>query len=516
MNTLDQELKQSYVDLLETYPAYAPFFRWYASAAQASVANLNAAKETTDVYQFMLDRWATRSHAVMRVLPEGSEVHAGFLEHLAISSAFVAATMERLYDGDADDPDWILTPSSIVETASGALTSTDNPIQDVIGANKWSTASKNRPAKIERGDLIHLLPGEYHHFRNTHTYDENGTDPTTRIVAPDRATILANPVGGSQTHYVEWDGGWMFENLDFVGDDLAAEFSENPASARWDGSHPGFRDLTWINCTIQGNWNAETMPDKPDSASKWGILNYQMGKSATPSQPGWQWIGGTIEGIWTEHAAYFHNIQGDILFEDVKIRWCGRTAFQMANRVGEGPAGVGNLTFRDVEVEDVALQDGGGGSAFSFNGRHTGQILMERVKVFLGANPNLAAPRNKNITGALVIHAGGDTQDAPNGDVVVKDCHFQVGPAFAGEGSARRGNIQVRECRSFWLEGTTVHQLGDNPREALDIDSTVVVDKLYLDPSNDIVGECIFDGTSYATYAEMLENIAGHPKVVIL
>jgi len=256
------------------------------------------------------------------------------------------------------------------------------------------------------------------------------------------------------------------------------------------------------------------MGSKPDGWSKWGVLNYQMGRSAL-DRPGYIWSGGEISGIWDEHAQYFHNIQGDILIENLESFWCGRTFFQMANRTGEGPAGVGDLTFRNINVQDVCLQDGGGGSAFSFNGRHTGTILLDSVSVYLGANPNLHSNRSKNITGALVIHAGSETNGLPNGDVIVQDCDFQVGPHFTGEGSARRGNIQVRECTSFSLLSSRVAQLGDNPREALDISPDLVTRTITLDAQNDIIGECIWDGDTFPDYETMLDAIKSDPKVVI-
>ena len=239
-----------------------------------------------------------------------------------------------------------------------------------------------------------------------------------------------------------------------------------------------------------------------------------MGQSAR-GVPGWIWIGGLIDGIKDEHGNYFHSPQGDILIEDLRIRWCGRTAFQIASRISEGPAGIGDWTFRRVDVEDVCLQDGGGGSAFSFNGRNSGTIWLDQCKVYLGANPELAAPWNENITGALVIHAGSETDGLPNGDVIVENCDFQVGPHYTGKGAARRGNIQVRECQSFTLINTRVAQLGDNPREALDISPDLVVGQIVLDSSNEIVGECIWDGDKFPDYQTMLAAVAGHPKVSV-
>ncbi len=428
--------------------------------------------------------------------------------------------------GASSDADWVLTPSSCRNVATGETINTGSPVQDVFGADQWSSSGKNRPELKTPGDVIELTPGDYEHFRITMSYDRKpgvervnshsdyqfGIDPQTVIRAsqPGTVRVQPNPVGGSQTHYLEWGGAVTYEGLTFVGDDTMGVGSERPASLRWN-FHQGFRDFWFYDCNLEGGFNFETNTG-PDC--KWGVLTYEMGRSAY-DKPGWIWSGGSITGIREEHANYFHNVLGDILVENMTMKWCGRTAFQMANRIGEGPAGVGDLTFRNVYVEDVCLQDGGGGSAFSFNGRHTGTILMDNVTVRLGANPNLHERWNQNITGALVIHAGEDTDDLPNGHVIVKDCDFQVGPHFVGKNSARRGNIQVDECMSFSLINTRVAQLGNNPREALDIEPDRVRDYMIFDDDCEIIGECIYDGDKFPDYQTMLNAIKNEPKVRI-
>lgn len=428
---------------------------------------------------------------------------------------------------DSDQqPDWVLDPNGYRDLSTGAYVSTGSPILDVYGADHWSTASRNRAELKTPGDVIELTPGDYQHFRITQSYDRRcesqivqgpsdvqfGADPQTVIRAQQRGTvsILPNPVGGSQTTYLEWTGAVTFEGLDFVGDDTMGVGSENPASKRF-SYHQGFRDTWFFDCTLDGGFDFET---SSGVKNKWGILNYMMGRSAYAG-PGWIWSGGSITGVFKEHANYFHNIQGDILLENLLIRHCGRTAFQMTNRIGEGPRGVGNLTFRNLMVEDVCLQQGGGGSAFSFNGRHTGRIVLDNVAVRLGSSPDLASPWNNNITGALVVHAGGGTDDLPNGDIVVRNCDFQVGPYFTGKGSARRANIQVRECTSFSLLNTRVAQLGTEPREALDISPELVEEKIILDDDCKIVGACRWAGVEYPDYATMLDAVRNDPKVEI-
>ena len=529
----EDALKVSYVDLLDN-ASNRGVVSWYGGAALTGVNAYKSALNECEMlgyvetdYASAFASWFSHFNA-MTVLLGPSDLPLT-LKHFNDGAVFVGLyedALESCLDGGPlDPPDWILSPNAILETSTGFVTATDNPIQDCIGADQWSSSGKNRDSMFTRGDVIELGQGDYHHFRITLSTDmipgvekvtdpshvDWGRDPQTIIRAPQGATILNNPVGGSQTLYLEWGGAFSFEGLTFTGDDLMGVGSERPSSARFD-YHQGFRDFEFINCSIAGGWNAESWVEEPKN--KWGVLNYEMGQSAR-GVPGWIWKGGEIWGIWDEHGNYFHNTIGDVLIEDLKIKWCGRTAFQFANRIEEGPAGVGDWTFRDVDVEDVCLQDGGGGSAFSFNGRHEGTIFLERVKVYLGANPNLAAPRNKNITGALVVHAGEDTNDLPNGHVIVSDCDFQVGPHFVGEGAARRGNIQVRECDSFTLINTRVAQLGDNPREALDISPNLVVGEIILDASNEIIGECIWDGDKFPDYQTMLGEIAGEPGVTI-
>jgi hypothetical protein len=532
----DKALQVTYVALLEG--ASDPgVVSWYGGSAVAGMsAYQNSLTEceilgeiTTNRYE-AFKAWFNKMNVLVLLLQEPPDT-------LLVSAHFLAgANFVRVYDeaiagclDDAPPPDpeadWYLSPDRILEASTGAVTFTDNPIQDAIGADQWSSSGKNRPEMINRGDTVSLAPGDYHWFRITLSTDNSrtdgekvssdadltwGQDPITWLIAPDRASILPNPVGGSQTLYLEWGGAYGFENLDFIGDDWMGIGSENPASERF-SYHQGFRDFEFIECSVWGNYDAEKDGEKGDS-NKWAIINYQMGRSAR-GVPGWKWVGGRIGGIWEEHAHYFHNVQGDIWIEDVEIKWCGRTAFQMANRFGEGPPGVGDLTFLDLRVEDVCLQDGGGGSAFSFNGNHTGTILLDNVTVRLGANPDIHPVRMGNFTGALVIHAGEDTLDNPNGDVIVQGCDFQVGPEKA-MGSARRPNIMVGACESFTLMNSRVAMIGDQ-REALDISPDMVVGMITLDDDNEIIGKCLWDGDTFPDYETMLAAIGAEPKVRI-
>ncbi len=445
---------------------------------------------------------------------------------------------ERILDCEEGFPmpdrfvDWVVAPNRYRRADQGSWEFSDEALQDVIGADHWSSSGRNRPSLFQRGDVIELEPGDFRHFRITLSTDRRpgverveqaadvvwGRDPQTTIRArlPGTVRILPNPVGGSQTLYFEWGGAFTFQDIIFTGDDMSALASERPASDRF-SFHQGFRDLWFFDCHVEGGWNPLL---GTGTTGKWGILNYEMGRSAEDA-PGWVWKGGSMEGVFQEHFHYFHNVQGDVWIggkgphRPLRARWAGRTFFQMANRRGEGPAGYGNLTFRDIVVEDTCLEDGGGGSAFSFHGRHQGTILLERVKVRLGANPELPEPWNRNITGALVAFAGGDTGGAPNGDLVVRQCDFQVGPFYDGVGAARRANVEIRECRSFVLEATRIAQLGPDPRPALEIASDLITGSIVLDDDCVIVGRCVFDGVSYPNYASMLAAVEAHPKVHI-
>ena len=87
-----------------------------------------------------------------------------------------------------------------------------------------------------------------------------------------------------------------------------------------------------------------------------------------------------VENIQQEHAFYIQNAQGPILIENVQAKRLGRTFCQFTARAKDGPVGKGSITVRNCDVSDIGLfkdDNHKGGSAFTFAGRLTGDILVE-------------------------------------------------------------------------------------------------------------------------------------------
>lgn len=471
----------------------------------------------------------------------------------------VASTSTLATTGAEKAPNWILSQKaedmwSVLNVATKTVTKSKDPIGDVYGADRWSTASRNRRPMKSAGDVIVMRPGEYPHSRITLTYDVNegvvrglknsdrirakdvswGRDPMTLIRAetPGSVLIRRNAVGGSQTLYLEWADAIRFEGLTFQGGSPMGIGTENPklSQSEWQG----FRDVEFAQCSVRGERDFQT---NVGPKNKWGMLSYSLGRSARGDQtPGFLWSGGAtpeipddwdIEGIHLEHAMYHHNVIAHhadafaMLIEDLRIRWCGRTAFQMVARTGEGADGQGTVVLRRLEIEDVCLEQGGGGSALTFAGNHNGKALIENVTVRLGANPRLHAAYSKNITGAFVAYAGGGSEGRPTREIVVKDCHFQVGPHFVGEGAARRPNVNIAAVERFSLLGTAIiSHAGASAALQIDPDS---VGWICLDANNRVVGDCHWGAKQFADphrdgsgYVRMLDALRGNPKVHII
>ena len=460
---------------------------------------------------------------------------------------------------DTTPAQWSVTPDGFVHIESGEVfDGHDEAIQDLIGADHWSSSSRNRASHHSRGDIIELLEGDFDRFRLTLSYDTTdgetdhdgnnfqwGLDPQTiiRAALPGKSAIknLHNPVNDKNL-YLEWGGAWSIENLDVYGNSTAAIMTENPYAKRW-SYHPGFRDIRFCDTRIIGGYDFNT-----DSGfnTKWGFLSYGLGRSAYTNTPGFIFkagskrakaIGGhTLQGIKREHFFYFHNVQGggqggiyiggNSVDDPLTASGAGRTFIQVANRDSEGPAGNADITLQYIEISDVSLQQGGGGSALSFNGNHTGTITIDHVDVRLGANPDLHPNYQDNITGGFVSWDGsGSTVETPNGDIIIKNSYFQVGPHFVGRGAARRENLQVGDCKSFTLENSSIVQmLGDDgrrPRGAITIDTSTISETITFRGENTIIGDVYVDGNKFADdgldgsgYAAMRASYAGDPKFI--
>lgn len=466
---------------------------------------LGAAYVTTHgltIYQ----AWALMFKALNR-----ASSHALARIHLAAVRKFLEEAIIELEDLIPEQADWELTPNTIYNVHKDEVITSGHPLQDTIGADKWSSSSRNRPMMMTPGDTILMHPGEYPHFRVTHTYDEDGINEQTVIKAanPGDVLIKKNPVSGSSAFYIEWGGGYTFENLHFEGDDSFCIGTERPASKRWEGTHPGFRDIHFKNCSILGGWDAHT-DEGPNN--KWGVLSYELGRSAYDDDYGFSWEGGEISGIKKEHAFYMHNVIGDILIRDLKVKHCGRTFFQLTNRESEGPKGSGDIYLQNVDVEDVCLQQSGGGFAFTFKGNHDGTVYVTDSTCKLGCNEDLHPTYQPNITGCLSTHLSYSDQD-PLDEIIIDRCHFEVGKYYVGEGPARRENVGLSHVRNATIKNTTIIS-HPGAREALRINLDTI-DLLALG-GNKVTGTCYVNDTKYQTYEDMLEALKDNPKVTIL
>jgi hypothetical protein len=414
---------------------------------------------------------------------------------------------------------WTVQPlgnGDYLVTAPGKNTfQSDDPIVDLWGARFWSTSSRNRPRKIEAGDVIELEDGDYPRLRLTYgaAYD----DPITTIRAknPGGARISRNPVPGSDTLYDEHDSCYALQGVVIQGDDRASYKTENPSSRRWGGRHPAYWNQSLIGVTVDGEWDART---GVGFDGKWGGHTYEVGQTHGEAEAGFHVEGGGVTGIKREHAWYHHNVHNDsadelaMLYRGHYAKWCGRTAFQLTARNSEGPPGQGHIVLDKFWVEDVCLEDGGGGSAFTLKGNHSGVIVLKDCHVRLGCKEGLHSSVRENITGAFVSQQTSSGGNTPTEEIIVQDPDFEVGTVYQGSGSAARSLMKVGGVDKFTLRGGRLKLDSRIDRPVLEI-LWHQIQELWLDSTTQVEGYCRFDGTKYNTYTEMLEAIQHLPEV---
>lgn len=452
---------------------------------------------------------------------------------------------------------WRCYPTKAVELDGAQRTViTDNLPYKVIGGNRNSTSAKNTPRLCAKnGDRILMEPNGGPNFRFTYLVgDPVPTDPTvpyTIIMGRRPGEWVVEPDPGEAPFYhgvyhEHFDWPVLVENLTIRKCANAGIGTENPASGRfggWPGTHKGFAPIKYENLKIDGGWDATKVPLIVDGKTvplgqdglpcvklKWGMLGYHHGIGRSKEEAGLTIDGLDISGVWEEHALYWHNALGtewDYLAHSIRnfrIRHCGRTAFQYVARIGEGPAGKGIIRIHDGYIEDVCLQSGGGGSAITMAGRHYGAFDLKGITVRLGCNQALAAPRNANITGALVVYCGQGSENIPTSDVVIDGCDFEFGQFYVGQGSARRPLVKIGNDGDRW-EGKVVERFTlkntrlkgwPGCRETLNISAPTSFGSLTLDSKNQITGPCVFAGTRYSDYDAMLVAIDGVAGVKVL
>ncbi len=273
---------------------------------------------------------------------------------------------------------------------------------------------------------------------------------------------------------------------------------------------PGGARGIWINgpLTIDGGWDCVNN-NKP-LPNKWLGHHYLTG--------GWTETGLFYTGCADEHARYFHNIQGNHYFGSNGFAWCGRTALQIVNRMKEVdddmPEGYGDVVVEGEAVEDVCLEQGGGGSAYTFRGgMKDSTITMNRVTVRLGCNKDLHAALRGRATGALLMDSGPESKPGagdmawPGGTkaLIVKDCDFEVGTVYPGTGSAKRPNVKVGAVGMFtWKDGRIVVPAGET---AIEIQKSC--EHFLWSGSPEVVGKVSYKGEKFTDWDDFT---SAHPE----
>jgi hypothetical protein len=322
------------------------------------------------------------------------------------------------------------------------------------------------------------VTGDHPHFKVDRA--DGGAGGAIRVLGP--ALLHMNPSGGSDTISIQRAANVEFYQLTLEPDDRAAVMF---------GTKRHYPGIHFFDCRIGlssgTGWNAETASG---FKGKWGVLSYQLDD--------FLFQGGEVIGIAKEHCFYHHNPRAAspqhnaIVIRRVTMKWAGRTAVQVVSRAGEGPPGRGNVVIEACTIEDVCLEDNGGGSALTFRGNLDGGVLIRDTSVHLGGNPRLHPSVNRNITGALVMDSGSGAQGMGTRDLVIDGCRFEIGPHFVGKGSARRPNVVIGQVKHVVIRATRIlnHPGSDNAL-VLELPS---IDEVYLDEQNEIRGDIEVSG----------------------
>ena len=271
----------------------------------------------------------------------------------------------------------------------------------------------------------------------------------------------------------------------------------------------GARDIWLDRLEVTGLWDA-TAPVSTLPRVKWLAHHYRTGSWIETWMSYW--------GCSDEHARYFHNIQGNHYFSGSMVKWCGRTALQVVNRMAENgtpePEGYGDVTVEDETVEDVCLEQGGGGSAYTFRGgMKDSTVTLRRLTGRLGCDPDLHPSLRGRATGMVVVDSGPESSpgsgDAawPGGTkaVYMPDCDFEVGTVYPGTGSAKRANVKIESCGLFSMtDGRIVVPAGE---VALEIKQSCK--EFFWSGSPEVIGDISYHGTTYATWDGFT---AAHPE----
>jgi len=430
----------------------------YLLAVRAARSGRPAGDAPSRALEKALQVWLPIKEDLLRV--EDAALAAAITSHTEAVQAFVRTLDAALKEGDV--------PAIPAATGLGA------------GGSRWNVPDdgslRDVYQKASGGDSIELT-GNVAHALLERQGKNNGTP--LRIQGP--ATIRMNPTGGSDTLHFGRAGFTTLLNLTIEPDDRAAVMFNTDTR---------YRSIHFLDCKIGlasgRGWNAET---NTGFRGKWGVLSYELDD--------FRFVGGEVVGIGKEHCFYHHNPSAEsaeqtaILIQNATLRWARRTAVQVVARGHEGRPGQGNVIIDGCQIEDVCLEDGGGGSALTFRGNLNGTVYVKDTSVRLGANPRLHPRVGRNITGALVMDVGTGARRGTKA-LIVENCDFQVGPHFVGTGSARRNNVDVSQVRHFELTGTRIYN-HPGSAAALSIDARSI-DRIVLDSGNEVVGDCVLIG----------------------
>ncbi|MEW6074407.1 MAG: hypothetical protein AB1726_17665 [Planctomycetota bacterium] len=317
--------------------------------------------------------------------------------------------------------------------------------------------------KAAPGTVIVLDPGTYQPFtigfRSSSRANARtaGGRPGLPIVVQGRGEVR---IAGAQGDTIAIDqaqrcGHITFRGLTiFAGERAGIMFYRQPA----DRPHVGFH---FEDCDVLGRYDHLRAQGRK---SKWGVWGHNLAdfRFAGVSRPA------RVEGIQGEHGFYLQNPRGEIVIENVEGRFLGRTFCQFTARAAEGPPGTGAITIRNCRVEDVGVGAGDGykgGSAFTFAGRLTGPILLERNVYHAGFRKDwrvLTTPGVPYGTGALAAWQGGEA--LPNASLTLRDNEFRFAP-----GCGDRPVVAIGGCREVKILGANRFQSGGGePALALD------------------------------------------------
>jgi hypothetical protein len=382
------------------------------------------------------------------------------------------------------DPTFVVSPGSWQRGYQGTPTNSDKPIDAVI-------------AQATPGTTIQLAPGRFRRFgpfNGKHGISINGWDD------PYRSVILRDETVGSTDAVIlgPGDGKLKLVNVVLEADDRAGFKTTS-------GVLPG---VMLVDCSIHGYGNAFD-PAWNDN-SKWGVHAYDTAD--------YQESRVSIFSICGEHARYFHNIKGNHTFERGTVAHCGRTALQIVNRANEGAPGVGAVIVQNQVIEDVCLEQGGGGSALTFRGgMPTSDVHLQFNKIRLGCRSLLASTFQNNIAGALLMDSSPESKPGAGDAAWPGGTHslhmfsedYEIGTIYPGKGSAIRPAVMVNNVQSFTMEScrVVVHRPPGAYAEALVIGDDVGA--VYITGKNTVVGTVTYKGTKYANL-EAFE--ADHPE----